>query len=117
MKKGLFKIMAKMGISTIRSYRGAKIFEAIGLSESLLKTYFGTDHSSIGGVGLKTIAHDAIALHDEAFREEEASMKPSYIEKPLPTLGQFHWRRDGIRHAWNPDTIATLQLATPAMMR
>ncbi len=111
-KKGLFKIMAKMGISTIRSYRGAKIFEAIGLSESLLKTYFGTDHSSIGGVGLKTIAHDAIALHDEAFREEEASMKPSYIEKPLPTLGQFHWRRDGIRHAWNPDTIATLQLAT-----
>ena len=111
-KKGLFKIMAKMGISTIRSYRGAKIFEAIGLSESLLKTYFGTDHSSIGGVGLKTIAHDAIALHDEAFREEEASKKPSYIEKPLPTLGQFHWRRDGIRHAWNPDTIATLQLAT-----
>ncbi len=111
-KKGLFKIMAKMGISTIRSYRGAKIFEAVGLSESLLKTYFGTDHSSIGGVGLKTIAHDAIALHNEAFRLKKASQSASYVEKPLPTLGQFHWRRDGIRHAWNPDTIATLQLAT-----
>lgn len=71
LKKGLFKIMAKMGISTIRSYRGAKIFEAIGLSESLLKTYFGTDTSTIGGIGLTTIARDAIKLHDEAFAMEK----------------------------------------------
>ena len=104
-KKGLLKIMAKMGISTIRSYRGAKIFESIGLSESLLKAYFGTEVSTIGGVGLETIARDAIKMHDKAFGRRE---KMDF----LPNFGQFHWRRDGIRHAWNPETIATLQLAT-----
>ena len=102
-KKGLFKIMAKMGISTIRSYRGAKIFESIGLSETLLKTYFGTEVSTIGGIGLEKIAHDAIIFHQKAYTIDTAF---------LPNLGQFHWRKDGIRHAWNPDTIATLQLAT-----
>src|SRR5574344_580499 len=104
-KKGLFKIMAKMGISTIRSYRGAKIFESIGLSESLLKTYFGTEVSTIGGIGLKTIARDAITLHNEAFSKNAQT-------DFLPNLGQFHYRKDGIKHAWNPETIATLQLAT-----
>lgn len=104
-KKGLFKIMAKMGISTIRSYRGAKIFESIGLSENLLKTYFGTEVSTIGGIGLEKIAQDAIAMHDKAISADSSS------EKFLPNLGQFHWRKDGIRHAWNPETIATLQLA------
>ncbi|MBO7552681.1 MAG: glutamate synthase large subunit [Bacteroidaceae bacterium] len=101
-KKGLFKIMAKMGISTIRSYRGAKIFESIGLSENLLKTYFGTEVSTIGGIGLEKIAKDAMAMHEAAYRTTEF----------LPNLGQFHWRKDGIMHAWNPETIATLQLAT-----
>jgi glutamate synthase (NADPH/NADH) large chain len=104
-KKGLFKIMAKMGISTIRSYRGAKIFESIGLSESLLKTYFGTEVSTIGGIGLATIARDAIALHNAAFAKNTET-------DFLPNLGQFHFRKDGIKHAWNPETIATLQLAT-----
>jgi len=104
-KKGLFKIMAKMGISTIRSYRGAKIFESIGLSESLLKNYFGTEVSTIGGIGLKEIARDAIKLHDEAFSKTTQT-------DFLPNLGQFHYRKDGIKHAWNPETIATLQLAT-----
>jgi glutamate synthase (NADPH/NADH) large chain len=104
-KKGLFKIMAKMGISTIRSYRGAKIFESIGLSESLLKSYFGTEISTVGGIGLKTIAKDAIAFHDQAF---DTNTNIDF----LPALGQFHWRKDGIKHAWNPETIATLQLAT-----
>ena len=104
-KKGLFKIMAKMGISTIRSYRGAKIFESIGLSESLLKTYFGTEISTVGGIGLATIARDAIALHNKAFEKE---INTDF----LPNNGQFHWRRDGIQHAWNPETIAKLQLAT-----
>ncbi len=103
-KKGLFKIMAKMGISTIRSYRGAKIFESIGLSESLLKTYFGTATSSIGGVGLDKIAHDAMAMHDAAYADSDDTL--------LPNHGQFHWRKDGIRHAWTPEAIATLQLAT-----
>lgn len=104
-KKGLLKIMAKMGISTIRSYRGAKIFESIGLSEDLLRSYFGTEVSSIGGIGLDKIAADARAMHSKAFGEE---VKKQHF---LPNQGQFHWRRDGIRHAWNPETIASLQLA------
>ena len=106
-KKGLFKIMAKMGISTIRSYRGAKIFESIGLSESLLRAYFGTDVSTIGGVGLEKIAKDAIAFHQKAKASANAANSLPF----LPNHGQFHWRRDGISHAWNPETIATLQLA------
>ena len=109
-KKGLFKIMAKMGISTIRSYRGAKIFESIGLNESLLKAYFGTEVSTIGGIGLERIARDAIILHDKAFATGNDA--ETAAEAFLPNLGQFHWRKDGIRHAWNPETIATLQLAT-----
>ncbi len=104
-KKGLFKIMAKMGISTIRSYRGAKIFEAVGLNESLLKAYFGTEVSTIGGIGLEKIAHDAWMRH-------QAATTTNNSLEFLPNLGQFHWRKDGIRHAWNPETIATLQLAT-----
>ena len=103
--KGLKKIMSKMGISTIRSYRGAKIFESIGLSEDLLRRYFGTEVSTIGGIGLKEIARDAIRLHDEAF-------KPAEINEFLPNNGQFSWRKDGILHAWNPETIANLQIAT-----
>ena len=103
--KGLKKILSKMGISTIRSYRGAKIFESIGLSEDLLRTYFGTEISTIGGVGLRDIASDAIRLHDQAF-------KPAEINEFLPNNGQFSYRRDGIHHAWNPDTIANLQIAT-----
>ena len=105
MKKALLKIMAKMGISTIRSYRGAKIFEAVGLSKSLLKAYFGTETATIGGIGLETIARDAIAMHDEGFAKDT----PTDF---LPNVGLFHYRKDGIRHAWNPETIATLQLAT-----
>ena len=103
--KGLKKIMSKMGISTIRSYRGAKIFESIGLSEDLLQRYFGTETSTLGGIGLKEIARDAIRLNDEAFRSEE----PNGL---LPNNGQFSWRKDGIVHAWNPETIANLQIAT-----
>ncbi|MBP5135068.1 MAG: glutamate synthase large subunit [Paludibacteraceae bacterium] len=104
-KKGLFKIMAKMGISTIRSYRGAKIFESIGLSEELLKKYFGTSISTVGGVGLDKIAADAVAFHTAAYNSDAQ-------QSILPTLGQFRWRKDGIKHAWNPETIVALQLAT-----
>ena len=99
--KGLKKIMSKMGISTIRSYRGAKIFESIGLSEGLLRRYFGTEVSTIGGIGLKEIARDAIRLHQQAGKQEI-----------LQNQGQFSWRKDGILHAWTPETIAKLQLAT-----
>ncbi len=103
--KGLFKIMSKMGISTIRSYRGAKIFESIGLGESLLNQYFGTNISTIGGIGLKHIALDAIKLHEEAFGKENKNVL-------LPNNGLFAYRKDGIPHAWTPEVIATLQIAT-----
>jgi len=102
--KGLKKIMSKMGISTIRSYRGAKIFESIGLSEDLLRRYFGTEVSTIGGIGLKEIARDAIRLHDKGRCDTATNAK-------LKNEGQFSWRKDGIKHAWNPETIAKLQLA------
>lgn len=87
--KGIKKIMSKMGISNIRSYRGAKIFEAVGLGEELLRRYFGTSISTIGGIGLKEIAADAVRMHDGAF------------EKP-----------DRSSHAWNPKTISKLQKST-----
>ena len=103
--KGLKKIMSKMGISTIRSYRGAKIFEAIGLSEDLLHRYFGTEISTIGGIGLREVARDAIAFHQEGFGPEQ-------INEFLPNNGLFNYRKDGIKHAWNPETIAQLQIAT-----
>ena len=103
--KGLFKIMSKMGISTIRSYRGAKIFEAVGVSEELLRSYFGTQTSSIGGIRLEEVAKDAIALHDAGF-------SPKEVSDILPHNGLFSFRKDGERHAWNPETISTLQLAT-----
>lgn len=109
-KKGLFKIMAKMGISTIRSYRGAKIFESIGLSESLLKNYFGTEVSTIGGIGLEKIAKDAIAVHKSAFCCD--SIATNGVQELLPNQGRSYWRKDGIHHAWNPETIVALQQAT-----
>ena len=104
--KGLKKIMSKMGISTIRSYRGAKIFESIGLGEDLLRRYFGTEVSTIGGIGLKEIARDAIARQAQA-AVPDASPSGGF----LPNHGQFSWRKDGIKHAWTPETIAKLQLA------
>ena len=103
--KGLYKVMSKMGISTIRSYRGAKIFEAVGLSEELLKTYFGTPTSTIGGIRLEEIAKDYTAFHDAGFRLAE----PGHL---LPHIGLFSFRKDGEQHAWNPETISSLQIAT-----
>ena len=103
--KGLYKIMSKMGISTIRSYRGAKIFEAVGLSEELLKGYFGTASSTIGGIRLEEIARDYITFHDNGF-------VPETVDPLLPYIGQMSYRKDGEHHAWNPETISTLQLAT-----
>ena len=105
--KGLKKIMSKMGISTIRSYRGAKIFEAVGLSEDLLKKYFGTDSSTIGGIGLKEIASEYTSLNK--------ALSPDTYEDPsapLPNNGLFSFRKDGIDHAWTPEAISQLQIAT-----
>ena len=102
--KGLFKIMSKMGISTIRSYRGAKIFEAVGLSEELSNAYFGGLRSTIGGIRLDEVALDAIAFHDTGFAAQ--------VDGLLPNNGLYAFRKDGEKHAWNPETISTLQLAT-----
>ena len=106
--KGLKKIMSKMGISTIRSYRGAKIFEAVGLSEGLLKKYFGTETSTIGGVGLRDIAREYIMLN----KSLSMGGNSDECDGPLPNNGLFAYRKDGIEHAWTPETIACLQIAT-----
>lgn len=106
--KGLFKIMSKMCISTIRSYRGAKIFETVGLSEELSNAYFGGLSSRIGGIRLDEVARDAIAFHKEGM---EVLKKKGEAEL-LPNRGLYAFRKDGEKHAWNPETISTLQLAT-----
>lgn len=103
--KGLLKIISKMGISTIRSYRGAKIFEAVGLSEELSNAYFGGIGSRIGGIRLEEIANDAIIFHNDGFESE-------VIDNQLINKGIYAYRKDGEYHAWNPETISTLQLAT-----
>ena len=102
--KGLFKVMSKMGISTIRSYRGAKLFEAVGLDAELARTYFGGTASKVGGIRLDEIARDAIAMHREAFG--------GAVDEMLEHKGVYSFRKDGEKHAWNPETISTLQLAT-----
>ena len=102
--KGLFKVMSKMGISTIRSYRGAKLFEAVGLDAELARTYFGGTTSNVGGIRLDEIARDSIAMHHQAFDQPVDSM--------LEHKGIYSFRKDGEKHAWNPETISTLQLAT-----
>ncbi|WP_321426616.1 glutamate synthase large subunit [uncultured Bacteroides sp.] len=102
--KGLFKIMSKMGISTIRSYRGAKIFEAVGISKELSDSYFGGINSTIGGIRLDEIAADVAKLHAEGFETNDLDI--------LNNKGIYSYRKGGEQHAWNPETISTLQLAT-----
>ncbi len=105
--KGLLKVLSKMGNSTLRSYRGAHIFEAIGISSSLLDKYFKGISSSIGGIDIEDVATEVIRPHTEAFYPEEGS-----DPKQLYNLGLYAYRRDGEQHAWNPETIAGLQIAT-----
>jgi glutamate synthase (NADPH/NADH) large chain len=100
--KGLLKILSKLGISTLRSYHGAQTFEALGLSEKLIETHFTGTNSRIGGVDLPEIAQETLLRHHLA-----------YIEQPylLPSEGIYQYRKDGEKHAWNPETIAYLQWA------
>ncbi|MDR1341806.1 MAG: glutamate synthase large subunit [Prevotellaceae bacterium] len=102
--KGLLKIMSKMGISTMRSYIGAKIFEAVGISEDLSKSYFGGVTSKIGGIDLEDVARQQELLLGQAFAPENDGL--------LRGEGFYAYRREGEAHAWNPETIAKLQLAT-----
>ncbi len=105
-KKGVVKIMSKMGISTIQSYRGAQIFEAIGLCEQLVDRYFTYTASRISGIGIEQIALDALSHHSRAYPQREGGLHE------LAWGGQYQWRRDGEYHLFNPDTIYKLQLAT-----
>ncbi len=104
--KGLLKVMSKMGISTLRSYHGSQIFEAIGLSREFVDMYFTNTDTRIGGIGLEEVALEALATHRKAFFPQED-------EPPLiATQGIYHYRRDGEYHAWNPETIGLLQWST-----
>jgi len=103
--KGVVKTMAKMGISTIQSYRGAQIFEAIGLNHSVIDKYFTWTVSRIEGVGLDVLAEEALARHRQAFPERPVD------NVALDTGGQYQWRDDGEFHLFNPQSIHKLQLA------
>lgn len=103
--KGLLKVFSKMGISTLRSYCGAQIFEAVGIGSSVLDKYFKGIASKIEGVEIVDIAHEACIPHYEAFAQGESNSADTF-------QGVFAWRKDGEFHAWNPETISTLQLAT-----
>jgi glutamate synthase domain-containing protein 2/glutamate synthase domain-containing protein 1/glutamate synthase domain-containing protein 3 len=101
--KGLLKTMSKMGISTIQSYCGAQIFEAVGLDDSVIERYFTGTASRIGGVGMGVLATEALARHARGYPDPESDL--------LPVGGLYQWRRDGERRMWDPDTIAFLQHA------
>ena len=103
--KGLLKIFAKMGISTLHSYRGGQIFEAVGISNSVVEEYFTGTASRIGGVDLATIAREAELRHERAYPNEEGA------EEELAVGGRYQWRRDGERHLLNPHTVHKLQRA------
>jgi glutamate synthase domain-containing protein 2/glutamate synthase domain-containing protein 3 len=103
-RKGLLKITAKMGISTIQSYRGAQVFEVVGLSEKVVDRYFAGTPSRISGAGLDVLAKEALARHKKGFGKEVASA--------LELGGHYHWRRGEEKHMLNPNAIGLLQHAT-----
>src|SRR3954463_6875839 len=98
--KAILKTISKMGISTVRSYSGAQIFEAVGLDKALVDKYFTGTTSRIGGIGLDVLARESLERHQRAFPRSDDR---------LPIGGVHQWRRDGERHQWNPDTVATVQ--------
>ena len=94
LEKGLLKTMSKMGVSTVSAYRGAQVFEAIGLGPELIERHFVGTPSKLGGLGLRGVAREVLERHARTY---------------LPAGGLYRWRRDGERHGWNPDTVAALQ--------
>lgn len=103
--KSVVKILSKMGISTIQSYRGAQIFEAVGLNEEFVDRYFTWTPSRIGGIGLEEVAAEALSHHNRAFTEKDGN------DKVLDSGGEYQWRSDGEEHLFNPQTIHLLQHA------
>ncbi|MFL5840921.1 MAG: glutamate synthase central domain-containing protein, partial [Thermoleophilaceae bacterium] len=105
--KGILKTISKMGISTVRSYCGAQIFEAVGLEESFVEEYFTGTTSRIGGIGLDVLAVETLRRHRKAYPEIRTADR-------VPVGGYHQWRRGGEHHMWSPDVVATLQHATRA---
>ncbi|MFQ5733256.1 MAG: glutamate synthase large subunit [Planctomycetaceae bacterium] len=103
--KGMLKVMGKMGISTLQSYKGAQIFEAVGLNREVIDSCFAGTASRIKGVGFDVIAEEAARRHAIGYPQRDPRLRA------LPNPGQFHWRRTGEKHAWNPFTIAEIQTA------
>ncbi len=103
--KGLLKVMSKMGISTLRSYHGAQIFEAIGISQDVIDKYFTGTSSKIGGVGFEELAREAQMFHEDAYAET----KPNSVRN---STGNYAYRKYGEKHGWNPETIGLLQWST-----
>jgi len=104
--KGMLKVMAKMGISTLQSYKGAQIFEALGLQQEVIDRCFAGTASRIQGVSFRVLAEELLRRHELGY--------PSRSELPLTSLpnpGEFHWRAEGERHMWDPQAISDLQLA------
>ncbi len=102
-EKGILKILSKMGISTLQSYRGAQIFEALGLNQEVIEKCFTGTVSRIGGIGLDTIYNECAARHSEAYPGSGP------VIGHLTTGGVYQWKRDGEFHLWNPESIAALQ--------
>src|SRR4029453_15075548 len=108
--KGLLKTISKMGISTVQSYCGAQIFEAVGLERELVDRFFTGTASRIGGIGLDVLAQETIERHAQA----HGPWGQGHKEELPPVGGVYAWRREGELHMWNPETIALLQHAVRA---
>lgn len=111
--KGVLKVMSKMGISTVSSYCGAQVFQAIGLEQALIDDYFTGTSSPLGGIGLDTIAAEVCSRHEVAY--PPSGVSPAH--RTLPVGGDYKWRREGEAHLFNPPTIARLQTATRTQSR
>jgi glutamate synthase (NADPH/NADH) large chain len=104
--KGMLKVMAKMGISTLQSYKGAQIFEAVGLRDEVIERCFAGTPSRIQGVDFRILADETLRRHSLGYPQREDDRLPV-----LPNPGEFHWRADGERHTWDPQAIADIQVA------
>ncbi|GAA2148155.1 glutamate synthase large subunit [Kitasatospora kazusensis] len=106
--KGVLKVMSKMGISTVASYRGAQVFESIGLSQDLVDTYFAGTTTKLGGIGLAEVAKEVAARHAKAYPASGISA----AHRALDIGGEYQWRREGEPHLFDPDTVFRLQHST-----
>ncbi|WP_304662497.1 glutamate synthase central domain-containing protein, partial [Mycobacteroides abscessus] len=106
--KGVLKVMSKMGISTVASYRGAQVFEAVGLDEDFVTTYFNGTATKIGGAGLEVVAKEVAARHTKAYPASGIAAS----HRALEIGGEYQWRREGEPHLFDPETVFRLQHAT-----